>query len=176
MEVGAFPLLLVGQIVAGERGPRGDHVDMIEGGPPHERVRIVVRCGIDEHFDARLGVARRDKRAREIGLRVKVDDEYPTATLLTNRCKQPHGVRLADAALQIEDRDDLCLSRGGLAHGGRIARGLKRGRGNREAGPCRSRKFGPAETYSLACMHTYALITDRKIIRVRGCKPPVSLL
>lgn len=64
---------------------------------------------MQKHFDAGDSVRLVEKGTAEVALGVSIDEKDAALAFLTDGREQPCGVRLADAAFEIEDCDDTCL-------------------------------------------------------------------
>ena len=117
MEPLAFPLAGLRKVLAGEMSGDGNDVDVRVRGLPDKIARLGVVGGVEKPFDAGGLVVVGKEALRDIGLLVEVHDQAATATLLADGRNEPAKVRLADAAFQIERRNDAGAAVGGGGHG-----------------------------------------------------------
>ena len=111
MEPTLFPLLPLGKILPGEMTGDGDDVDVLIRGMADEVVRLGIGIGIEQALDAgRLGMIGQ-KALRDIGLLVQVHNETTVPAFLADGGYQPAEMRFADAALEIERRNDTAAAR-----------------------------------------------------------------
>jgi len=103
VETIGVPLLLLCQVVASEMAGSRNQFDVRV---TDELLRIESCTRVEYELDTgRFGVVRQ-KALRDIGLLIQINDQTPLSSLLTDRGKQPAEMSLADAAFEIQRRDD----------------------------------------------------------------------
>jgi len=110
LQIALLPRLRVGQIEAGQKGIAGDDVDVGIDRAADEIAHIGIGGRIEQPFDTGGRAAIAGKGVTEIALRIGIDTQAAESPLFTDRRQEPGGVRLADAALEVQDGDDESLS------------------------------------------------------------------
>lgn len=122
LQIGIFPLPLIGDVEGGHRVTAGDDVDVLKPGASNEVCDVRIASRMKKHFHSRNRRFLRKQISGEIALGIKVDAEALKAAFFAHSGKQPGSVRLADTALQIQDRDDFGATMCSRLHTASVAR------------------------------------------------------
>ena len=108
MQVGLLPQPLVGKVVGGEHRARREEVDVRKPRAADEGEGIGLGARIEERLDAGEGTAPAGQQTlRDVALGIGVDDEHALPAFLAHAGQEPGRVRLAHAALEVDDGDGL---------------------------------------------------------------------
>ncbi len=118
VEIRSLPLSLVRQIEASQCRARRENVDPRISRAANEEQGTLLSTRVEEPFHTGHGLRRIEEGTREIGLCVGVDHQHLEPAFLADRGEQPCGVRLADAALQIDDGDSRGVAGLVIGHAG----------------------------------------------------------
>ena len=111
-----FPLARLRKVQPGKMAGHGNHVDMRVRGLPDEIAGFGTVVRIEQPLDAGGLVVVRQEALGDIGLLVEIYDQAAVTTFLADGGDKPADVRLANASLEIERRDDVSLTRIRLRH------------------------------------------------------------
>jgi hypothetical protein len=106
MEPLALPLTRLREVLAGKMARHRNDVDVSVVGLANEVSRLRVVGRIEKAFDAGRVRVVGEETLRDIRLLIEVHDEAAVAAFLANGGQQPAEVRLTDAALEVERRND----------------------------------------------------------------------
>lgn len=123
VQVAIFPGVAVGNVELAERSSGRQDVDMRVGAALDQLAGVGFGAWIEKR--RYVGEVRGDgfeKATGEVGLRVGVDCQSVESGLLAHAKHRPDGVGFANAAFQIDDRDDGGAVMCGSRHGASVAR------------------------------------------------------